>query len=505
MRTIKEILRLLLFCGLSYRQIQKSKQISRTTIGEYAKRAAELGLSWQEIASLTETELEGMLFPLPAAEGSFNRRPLPDWQKVDEELRRYRNLTLMQVWEEYRENNPNGYGYSRFHYYFQEWKKKQDVVMRQMHRAGEKVFIDYCDGPIILDSFGRSIKTQIFVAVWGASNYTFATATTAQDLPSWISAHVAALEFFGCVPQIAVPDNLKAGVSRACRYDPDINPTYADLACHYGFAVIPTRPRKPRDKAKVEAGVLLVQRWILAALRKQTFASIAEFNAAISGLLEKLNNKLMKKTHKSRKQLFEELDRPAAQPLPSSPYEYAVWKKATVGPDYHVSAQGHHYSVPCQLIGEKVDLRLTTNTVEVFYKGSRITSHPRSQQQGGMTTCDQHRPERHRQYLAADLATIRLWSERIGPATAQLLDYIWERYHRSPSALRAFQGIYSLARKFGTKRVEAAAGRAIRFGGHSYTSLKRILSLGLDLQTDNKKGSPQKLPHHDNIRGSQYY
>jgi transposase len=412
---------------------------------------------------------------------------------------------LLLLHQEYQERHPGGYGYSQFHFHFSQWKKKQGLVMRQLHRAGEKLFVDYCDGPRIVLASGETAKTQIFVAVWGASNYTFAQASLSQDLANWTKSHVCAFEYFQCVPHILVPDNLRSAVSRACRYEPDLNPTYHELSVHYGAAVIPARPGRPRDKAKVEAGVLLVQRWILAVLRKRVFGSVAELNEAIAELLEKLNSKIMQRVGKSPKELFESLDKPSALPITSTRYVFSNWQKATLGLDYHIRADDHFYSVPFELIGKEVHIRLSTNTVEVFYRGNRVASHVRSSVKGGTTTNPAHMPKSHRQYGMPNVADLRQWAESIGPATAELLDVIWKKHNAAPSAVNAFRGIYRLGPVVGKERMENAAKRAVAYGSCSYSSIKQILSLGLDQKPINKNGSDQMLPVHENIRGSHYY
>ena len=294
MRKIREILRLLLLLRFSQRQVSRAVSVGKTTVVEYADKAAALGLTWAAVEKSTDIELERMFFPLERTEESNNRQQsLPDWSEVHKELQSNRNLTLMQIWREYRQQHPDGYGFSRFHEYFSRWRKKQSRVMRQLHRAGEKVFVDFGEGPIIKTESGEAIKTQLFVAVWGASNYTFVRASASQDLPSWIRLHTAAFEFFGCVPHVVVPDNLKAAVSRACRYEPDLNPTYHDLAIHYGTAVVPARPYKPKDKPKVESAVRLVNMWILAPLRNRQFHSLAELNEAIEEILKEFNGRIM--------------------------------------------------------------------------------------------------------------------------------------------------------------------------------------------------------------------
>jgi transposase len=397
MRKIKEVLRLKWAQGLSNRQIAKACGIGRPTVGEYLRRAAEAGLAWPLPADLDEATLERQLFPPPPSLPA-QTRGVPDWSRVHQELKR-KGVTLFLLWQEYRETHPEGYQYSWFCDHYRAWQGKLDVVMRQDHRAGEKLFVDYAGQsmPVVDRDTGEIHEAQIFVAVLGASNYTYAEATWTQGLPDWIGSHRRTFAFFGGVPELVVPDNLRAGVSKAQRYEPDTNPTYQDMAAHYGVAVLPTRVRRPRDKAKVEAGVLVVERWILAALRQRTFFSLAQLNAAIAGLLEKLNARPFKKLPGCRRAHFEAWDKPALKPLPAAPYEYAEWKKARVHIDYHVAVEGHYYSVPHALIKRQLDVRITQNTLECFYRGQRVASHRRSLHKGRHTTVPAHMPEAHRQ------------------------------------------------------------------------------------------------------------
>ena len=368
-RKIKEILRLKYACGLSKREIARSCNVARSTVADYLMRARAAGVNWPEAAELTETQLEARLFPTEHLPSSVHRPP-PDCEYIYDQLRRYRNvnLTLTQLWLEYKEKHPDGYQYTQFCEHYRRWRGKFDYCMRQEHRAGEKVFIDYSDGLAIVDLVtGELILTQLFVAVWGASNYTYAEATLSQTLPNWIGSHVHAFRYFACVPRMLVPDNLKSGVSKACFYEPELNPTYADMAEHYGCAVLPARPRKPRDKAKAEVGVLIAQRWILAVLRQRTFYSLAELNAAIRECLERLNTRRMRRMGKSRRDLFEAMDRPNALPLPHRAYEYAEWLKPKVNIDYHIEVDHHYYSVPFRLLRERLDVRLSATTVVAFH------------------------------------------------------------------------------------------------------------------------------------------
>jgi transposase len=379
--------------------------------------------------------------------------------------------------------------------------------MRQEHRGGEKLFIDYADGLSIVDVLtGELTLTQLFVSVWGASTYTYAEATLSQTLSDWTTSHVHAFEYFGCAPRVLVPDNLKSGVSRACRYEPDLNPTYADMAEHYGCAVLPARPRKPRDKAKVENGVLIAKRWILAVLRHRTFYNLAELNTAIGECLERLNTRPLRRAGKSRREFFEAIDRPNALPLPQRSYEYAEWYKATVQLNYHIEADRHYYSVPYHLLHEKVDIRLTATIVEVLHKGERVAAHARSQVKGGYTTLPEHMPPEHRFYAEWNPARFIQWAAKTGESTAKLVEEIMATRPYPEQGYKACLGIINLTRDFEPLRVEAAAERALRFKTYSYRSVKAILATGLDRPARNSEQSelPGLLPHQ-NIRGQAYY
>jgi transposase len=506
-RKIKEILRLKLDCGVSEREISRSCQVSRSTVSDYLRRAAAAKLNWFEASLLTDTHLENRLFPTEHIPSSVQRPP-PDCEYIYTQLRTYRkfNLTLSQLWLEYKAKHPDGYQYTQFCEHYWRWRKKLDYCMRQEHRGGEKLFIDYADGLAIVDELTGELKlTQLFVAVWGASNYTYAEATMAQTLPDWIGSHGRAMDYFGCVPHVLVPDNLKSGVSHACKYEPDINPTYADMAEHYGCAVLPARPRKPRDKAKVENGVLISKRWILAVLRHRTFYSLAELNTAIRECLEHLNTRPLRKAKKSRRELFEAIDQPSALPLPQRLYEYAEWYKAKVQLNYHIEVDRHYYSVPYQLLHEKIDIRLTAAVIEAFHKGERIAAHVRSFVPGGYTTLPEHMPPSHRYYAEWNPARFIQWAGKTGEATARLVETILSTRPYPEQGYKACLGIINLTRDYEPVRVEAAARRALKFNSCSYRSMKAILSTGLDrYDTSEQPGLPGLLPHQ-NIRGQTYY
>ena len=507
-RKLKEILRLKYACSLSEREIARSCNVARSTVGDYLTRARVAGLGWPEATDLSETELEARLFPTERVPSSVHRPP-PDCEYIYQELRRYRNinLTMTQLWLEYKEQHPDGYQYTQFCEYYRRWRDKLDWCMRQEHRAGEKIFIDYSDGLAIVDlATGQLIPTQMFVAVWGTSNYTYAEATLSQTLPNWVGSHVRAFGYFGCAARMLVPDNLKSGVKDPCFYEPELNPTYAEMARHYGCAVLPARPRKPRDKAKVEAGVLIAQRWILSVLRHRTFFTLEDLNAAIRECLEHLNTRPLRRLGKSRRELFESIDRPNALPLPERAYEYAEWLKATVNIDYHIEVDHHYYSVPYQLVREKLEIRLTAATVEVLQKGDRVAAHARSYVRGTYTTLKEHMPPEHRKYAEWSPSRFIQWAAKTGTATAQLVERIMAARAYPEQGYRACLGIIRLGQHYGPERVESAAQRALKYNTCSYKSMRAILATGLDQRVDYEEVPPRaSLPMHGNIRGREYY
>lgn len=505
MRKIREVLRLHLACGLSARRIAKSTAIGRTTVGEYLQRFKVSGLHWPLPDTLCDTDLEQHLFP-PVPSVPTEQRPVPDWQKVHSELRRP-GVTQFLLWQEYKQTFPDGFQYSWFCDQYRQWRGTIDRSMRQQHLAGDKLFVDYAGQTVgITDRrTGELRQAQIFVAVLGASNYTFAEATWSQQLPDWIGSHVRAFSFIGGVTAVIVPDNLRSGVNKAHRYEPDINPTYAEMARHYGTSVMPARVRKPKDKAKAEGGVLLVERWILAALRNRTFFSLRELNQAISELLERLNQRAFKKLPGSRLALFETIDKPALMPLPAAPYEFAQWKKVRVHIDYHVEVDGHYYSVPHNLVKRQLDVRYSATTVECFHQGQRIASHVRSSLKGRHTTVPEHMPKSHREYAQWTPQRLINWAQKTGPATAALIETILQRRKHPQQGFRSCLGILRLGKSYGEDRLEAACRRALLIGAYSYKSLDSILRNGLDRQTTDPQQELALEVEHDDIRGADYY
>ncbi len=512
MHKIKEVLRLRSTQQLSHRQIAAAAGVSISTVSEYRLRAESAGLSWPLPEHLDDAALERLLYPesAPAPED----RPRPDVEQMHTELRR-KGVTLMLLWQEYKSVHPDGYNYSRYCDLYRQWRGSLDVVMRQTHRGGERLFVDYAGLTMaITDPSNGTLRTaQIFVATLGASNYTYAEATLTQSIADWIGSHVRSFTFFGGVPEIVVPDNLKSGVTSPHRYDPEINRSYAEMAEHYGVAIIPARSRKPQDKAKVENAVQVVEQSILAALRDRTFFSLAGLNAAIAELLEALNDRPFQKLPGSRRSAFDQIDRPHLRALPETAYCFAEWRKVRVGRDYHAEVDGHYYSVPYKHAGRQLDVRLRQNTVEFFLNSRAIASHLRAYDTGaphggGKTTLGEHMPQSHRLYAEWTPERIRLSAARIGVATVALLESIIATSAHPEQGYRHFLGILRLATVYTEERLEKAAERALAIGARSYTSIASILKHGLDEQPLNsslRQEEPSLPLEHENLRGAHYY
>ena len=504
MRKIREILRLKWSAQLSNRAIASSCVISRSTVADCLERASSAGLTWPLPDELDDSALEQRLFPTVVC--SETVRSSPDWSLVQKEMKR-KGTTLALLWDEYKSAHPQGYQYSQYCKLYRDSLRRVDCCMRQNYVPGEKLFVDYSGQtvPLTNPDTGEVKTAQVFVAVMGASSYTYAEATLSQSLPDWLASHVRAFRFFGGLPVIVVPDNLRSGVSKPCRYEPELNPAYAKLAEHYNLAVIPARVRKPKDKAKVEAGVQLVQRWILAVLRHRTFFSLDEINEAISVLLTKLNEKPFKKVSGSRKSLFAELDKPALAPLPLIHYQYAEWLRVRLGMNYHVQIDEHFYSAPHHLRKEKIDARLTNHSVEFFHKNKRVAAHLRSYQRG-YTTVSEHMPKAHREYAEWNPERLVKWAAQTGEATAQLVNSILTGLVHPQQGFNSCMGIISLSKKYGCDRTEAASKRAIAIGGISYKSMKSILANGFDMKPLPGVPVPATPPvTHENLRGSEYF
>lgn len=505
MRNILEVLRLheLKF---SSRQIAQAVKIARSTVGDYLRRAKVCKLTHQEASKLDEQALEQQLFP--PAPPSNQARPMPDWSQVHKELGRA-HVTLSLLWREYKLEHPTGLQYSAFCDHYRQWSGKLNVTMRQIHIPGDKMFVDYAGATLeVIDSnTGEIRKAQLFVATLGASNYTFAEATWSQGIADWIGSHVRALNFFGGCPRSVVPDNLKSAVIKAHPFDPTINESYAEWARHYDIAILPTRVRKPKDKAKVEAAVLLAERWIVAALRNTKFFSLHELNQAIGELLEKLNTHPFKKMKGSRLTAFEELDKPALKSLPTEAYEFADWKKARVGIDYHVEVFKRYYSVPYQYAKQEVMVRIRERTIEVFAKGKRIASHVRQSGYPLHSTLAEHMPTNHRALADWTPAKFRVQAQEIGPSTLAVVERRLNSRQHPEQAYRSCMGILRLAKIYGKEQLEGACQLSIQINSPNYRSINSILRTGKAKSSEQREKAPQALLpiEHENVRGAHYY
>lgn len=507
MRKIKEILRLKYELGLGLREIARSVHASPSTVHGLLGRVETARLPWPLPENLDNEQLEQLLYP--SDPGQENQRPEPDWKQIHQELRR-KGVTLQLLWLEYKHGSPSsGYQYSQFCARYNRWKDKLDVVMRQTYPPGEYTAVDYAGPtvPVQDRKTGEIRQAQIFVGVLAASNYIYTEATWSQNLRDWIGAHCRMFEFFGGATKVLVSDNLKSGVSRASRYEPELNPTYEDMARHYRTAVIPARPKKPHDKAKakVEEAVQLVERWVLAVLRNRQFFSLAELNVAIAEQVQQINNRPFQKAEGTRRLLYETVELPALRPLPPQRYEFAEWRKVTANIDYHVAVDYNFYSVPYQLTGEEVEVRLSDIAVEVFYQGKRVSSHPRCFGKGQYLTRAEHRPASHQKNLEWTPSRLIQWGERIGPQTGKLVQLILESRPHPEMGYRSCLGLMRLGKEYSEPRLEAACARAVALHTPKYQSVKSILHSGLDRTPLPPPAQPGPLVSHENVRGAAYY
>lgn len=500
MRKIREVLRLKFEAGLSDSAIARAIGSARSTVQACVRRAQEAGIGWPLPAEFDEAALQGKLY---RRELPLSRSPQPDFAKLQAELKRP-GVTRLLLWQEYKAAHTDGWQYSVFCDQYRRWLGTQDLVLRQHHVPGEKCFVDYAGQRIgVIDrATGEVREAQIFVAVLGASSYTYAEATWTQQLSDWLGSHVRALTFFGGIPAAIVPDNLKSGVHKAHRYEPELNPAYQDFAEHYSVAILPARVRKPRDKSKVEVAVQVVERWILAVLRNRQFFSLAELNSAIRELLERLNARAFKKREGSRLSFFNEIERGALKPLPSKPYAYATWKKAKVHLDYHIEVERAYYSVPYPLIGQTVEVRLSAHTLEIFNRGKLVAAHARAVKRGVFSTLGEHRPAQHAAVVELTHERLVARAQAVGPATAEVMERSRLARRHPDESLRANQGILRLARDFSPEQLEAAASRALELKVYSYRAIRALITA----KTNDSREPQQSLPlDHENVRGSKYF
>jgi transposase len=502
MRKLRDVLRLRLSAQLSLRQIRDSLRLSLGAVQKITHKAEELGLDWSAIEQLDDRQLAQAIYP-ESDTRTTGALQLPKWQEVFKELH-YKNVTKHLLWEEYAQQYPNrSYSYPQYCHLYGEWLKQQKRSMRQVHKAGDKLFVDYAGQtmPVVQGDTGEIRFAQIFVAVLGASNYTFAEATWTQSLPDWLASHVRAFEFIGGVPRLVVPDNLKSGVTRPCRYDPDLNPSYEQLGAHYGVAIMPARPRKPQDKGKVEVGVQVIERWILARLRHHTFFSLAELNRCIAALLVEVNSKAFKQLKGFRQEWFEAIDKPALLPLPKHPYEYTAIKTVKVNVDYHIQYEHHLYSVPHQLVGEKLQVHAKDKLVEIFFQSKRVTSHVR-QYRHGMTTEPAHMPARHEKHHQWSAGRLMNWAKDIGDDVLIWTKAILAQKQHEQQAYRVCLGLLNLSRQYESQRLNKACAIANQHQLYRLKQIKSILQSNQDQLLNEADEQLSLLPQeHENIRG----
>lgn len=508
MRKIIEVLRLKFEAELSHERIAAAARVSKGAVTKYLRLAQAAGIGWPLPAQMDEAQLGALLFGGTAPRQQTHAAP--DLARMHQELKR-KSMTLQLLWEEYAAAHPGqAYGYSQYCLLYRRFAASLKRSMRQVHLAGDKLFIDYSGQtvPIINAITGEIRNAEIFVAVLGASSYTYAEASLSQQLADWIASHVRCFEYMGCVSALLVPDNLRSAIKNACRYDPECNSTYEDLARHYGTAILPARPYRPRDKAAAEMSVLLVQRWILARLRHRQFFSLEELNRAIRELLIDLNNRPFKKLEGCRRSAFETIDRPAMKALPATRYEFAAWSKAGVNIDYHVQCQEHYYSVPHSLVKQTVEVRATATTVECFFKGKRVASHQRSAKKYHHTTLPEHMPEAHRRHLQWTPGRLLNWALSIGPATRDVVKWQLENRPHPEQGYRTCLGLLNLVKRYSATRLEAACRRALAIGAPRYKSIKSILVAKLDQHPDlfpaAQSPSSTTAVAHSNVRGADY-
>lgn len=506
MRKLKEILRLKYGCKLTHRQIAKSLSISPSSVSTYANRAAQLGITtWPLSDKWDDHRLRLAFFETKIQPKRF---VVPDWSIVRQELQS-KIMTLQLLWEEYKERHPEGfYSYNHFCRLYKTWLKRQKLSMRQHHKAGEKLFVDYC-GPtieIIDTSTGECLYAQVFVAVMGASNYTYAEATYSQKLEDWVMSHARCFEYLGGVPELVIPDNLKSAVTKACRYEPDLNPTYQQLAAHYNTVIVPARPLKPKDKAKVEVGVQIVERWIMARLRKIQFFSLKHLNDHIRDLLVELNHRTMKKHPGSRASQFDKLDKPALKPLPTQAYQYTFVKPVRVHIDYHVEVQKHYYSVPHTLVKQTLEAHVTSQLVTLYHQGNVVATHPRSYRQSGHSTQEIHMPIAHQKQQQWTPQRFERWAAKFGNSTEQFVMQLLQTKKHPEQSYRACLGLLNLSKKYTEPRVESACYRALATGLTRVNAIKMMLEKGLDQQPlPQAQDDLLTTIEHSNIRGDRYY
>jgi transposase len=486
--------------GHTQREIAASVQCARSTVGEIERRSREQGLSYVQAQGMTNSEIHKRLYPKAERE---EKQAEPEWEQIHQRLENNRRLNLQYVWEEYRGSNPVGYSYSQFCRRYHQWREQtgKEVVMVQEREAGKELFVDWM-GDTLECVWGAGSQEQqrahFFVATLGDSNYPYVEAFADEGQESWLTAHVNALEWFGGVPRIIVPDNCKTAVSKANHYDPKLNPAYLELAKHYNVAVIPARVRRPRDKASVEGSIGWLETWLLEWLRGQRYLDFVELNQAIRVRIQQLVNRPFQKRAGSRASVFEAIDKPALRPLPATRYELVTYVMRRVPDNYHVEYEGRYYSTPYTLYKQTVTLRVGIHMIEIINENrERVALHQRWRSGSMYVTNTAHMPKHHQYQREANHRngeSYRIWAKTVGEKTFLLVDAMLREQHVEETAYRACMGVLQMTKKHGNVLVEAACGQAMRMGSPTYSTVKQLL------RTSQLPKRTEPLPVHENLR-----
>lgn len=508
MRKIRAVLGCLLDQKLSQRKTALYTRVNRETIAEILIRFKKSGLPWP-LPEIDDDALEFALYEPVSKRGRAAISDI-DFSAMVEELK-LPGVTLTTLHEEWAAITPNEQlvGYSQFCRRFERFQESLQISMRRIDTYGEVAYVDYSGktAKFTDPTTGITHDVQIFVGVLGGSGYTYCEATLTQNLRDWIDSHVRMFAFFGGVPRVVVPDNLKSAVSKADRFSPVINASYNGMCSHYGTYVIPARVGEPRDKAKGEGGVLLMQRYVLAKMRKRQFFSLDEVNEAIAGYRQELNAKKFQKLAGSRFSRWLEFERPVLLPLPSEQYEFTEWGKARAGRDYHVKVDHHSYSVPHEFRGEEFEYRLTSTKVSFLRRGKCVATHIRSFVRDGTTTDPKHRHPSHKPLMEWSEDAAMSWAENLGPNVAALLKIHLSRNPGYHGGYRATEGMRSLSKRYTVEELDAACSYALAYKIFGASDLRGILFKQLYklLSMDLEGKSSSLTTDHENIRGSSHY
>lgn len=505
-RFIRQILTYRLDTGISAEQTARALKVSKGTVINTVKRFSQSGLPWPLPSDLSDSVLENRLYP-PLHGTDVADSALPSQSYIEQELAK-KHVTLQCLYDEYTASTSTPISRASFYRYCRK-QRHPAPSMAVEHRGGDLVYVDYSgDGLFYTDArSGERHDVELFCCCWGLSSFSYAEATESQKKRDFTQSHVRGFRYFGVIPHGLVPDNLKSAVTRACPFDPVINPLYAQMGQHYGIAILPARVRKPKDKAKIESGVLHIQRFILARLRNRQFFSLAQVNAAIRELLDEFNDRPMKDYgYQSRRERFERLDRPHAQALPRDPFRITdVKHEVLVGKNYHVRYADRFYSVPFEYVGKRVTIRRSGGMVEIIYDNQQLARHLYSHRKFGYSTKAEHMPKAHQFVKGLTPGWLIAQAAEIGENTVAALSTIMRRSEHVQQGFNAALGVLRLAKAFTPQRLEAACSRCIHYNTVNYRSLKAVLSQNLEKQPlpgkeRNSNSADTSTLVHENLR-----